>query len=220
MPDDASFAWQHDAVPHADGTLSMFDNDIGSTPGSQLDAQSDAVPSSGLLLNIDESGRTVRLKQRFQHPDPLHANTQGSVQMLADGSAFIGWGELPYASLFDPAGNLVWDARIADPWHSYRAHVSEWTGTPDDAPAVVAQRKPFGGATVHVSWNGATDVATWRVLAGRAPDSLRRVADMPRTGFESSSDVPGAEWFAVAALDGDGTELARSAPVQPVPHLS
>src|SRR5699024_10613121 len=117
VPDDAGFAWQHDAVMHGDDTLSLFDNDIGSVPNSELG--SDAVPSSGLLLNVDEPGRTVSLKRRFMRPDPLNADTQGSVQMLGDGSAFIGWGSEPYASLFDAAGNLLWDARIADPWQSY-----------------------------------------------------------------------------------------------------
>src|SRR5699024_6263728 len=112
---------------------------------------------------------------------------QGSMQPLPDGSAFVGWGSSPYASLFDASGNMVWDAHIAESWHSYRAHVEDWTGTPGDAPAVAAHRTPGGGTTVYASWNGATEVATWRILTGDSPDALHPAADMPRSGFESSS---------------------------------
>lgn len=221
VPDDAAFAWQHCAELHPDGTLSLFDNGIGSVPDSELDSTSVPRASSGLVLNVDENAHTVSVNKRLFHPEPLHAETQGSVQILADGSVFVGWGARPYATLFDPAGAMAWDARLADPWHSYRAYASEWTGTPDDAPAVAAQRSLLGGATVYASWNGATKVATWRVYAGRDPNALAPVADMPRAGFETSADVPGGDtWFAVAALDAGGDELGRSAPVQSSRHMS
>ena len=31
-----------------------------------------------------------------------------------------------------------------------------------------------GQLTVYASWNGATDVASWQLLAGNSPDSSRR----------------------------------------------
>ncbi|GAA4805409.1 arylsulfotransferase family protein [Tomitella cavernea] len=211
VPPDASFSWQHCAVQHADGTLSLFDNSLRTPPSPGAPSPA----SSALVLDVDEDARTVRLRRRLHHPVPLYADTQGSMQTLPDGSAFVGWGAAPYASLFDASGNMVWDAHIAEPWHSYRAHVDDWAGTPDDAPAVAARRARTGGVTVYASWNGATEVASWRILTGDAPGALHAVADMPRTGFESAAPVPDAQtWLAAAALDAAGNELGRSEPVR------
>src|SRR5699024_2635243 len=211
----AGFAWQHCAALHPGGILTLFNNGVGSVPQSGLATRTPPTNSYGLVLNIDEGARTVSLNRKLQHPLAVRANDQGSIQLLADGWAFVGWGALPYMSLFDPSGRLVWDARLPDPQQSYRAYVAPWKGVPDDLPAVVAQRPPIGPVVVHASWNGATEVATWRVFAGYGPDALHPAADAPRSGFETAVPVATDEgWFAVAALDGAGNELARSEPAE------
>jgi hypothetical protein len=69
--------------------------------------------------------------------------------------------------------------------------------------------------TIHASWNGATEVARWQVLAGADAASLRPAASAPRRGFETRLAVGGdATTFAVRALGRDGRVLATSAPVQ------
>lgn len=214
---DAGFAWQHTAELHPGGVLTLFNNGVGSVPDSELELSTPPTRSYGLVLDVDENARTARLNRKLVHPAAVRANDQGSVQLLADGWAFVGWGALPYMSLFDPTGRLVWDARLPDPQQSYRAFVAPWAGAPDDAPAAAAQRGPLGPVMVYASWNGATDVATWRVLAGYGPDALHPVADAPRSGFETAVPATTDEgWFAVAALDGAGNELARSEPVEAV----
>ena len=56
----------------------------------------------------------------------------------------------------------------------YRAFRFPWSGRPLSPPAVLASLNNTGEETiVHASWNGATDVSSWRVLAGAAP----RIAD-------------------------------------------
>jgi hypothetical protein len=65
----------------------------------------------------------------------------------------------------------------------------------------------------YASWNGATSVATWRLLAGPSDGELRQIADIPRTGFETilSEVVPAdATWVAVAALDTADNVLSTS----------
>ena len=65
------------------------------------------------------------------------------------------------------------------------------------------------------SWNGATDVASWRVLAGPDPGSLTAQATMPASGFESTLTFPGAyPYVAVQALDSSGRVLGTSSTVQ------
>ena len=63
-----------------------------------------------------------------------------------------------------------------------------------------------------MSWNGATDVASWRFLAGADADSATEVATVERDGFETSAEVPDEPYVAVEALDADGEVLATAEP--------
>ena len=65
--------------------------------------------------------------------------------------------------------------------------------------------------TLHASWNGATEVETWEVLAGPTVDGLEPAGSVPRTGFETAIAVrTGAALLAVRALDGSGQALGTS----------
>jgi hypothetical protein len=97
---------------------------------------------------------------------------------------------------------------------SYRALSYPWAGHPAEAPALAARPRP-GGATVHASWNGATGVASWAVLAGPSATSLAPVSSAPRAGFETAIAVPSrGPYFAIEPRDAAGSSLARSAPVR------
>jgi hypothetical protein len=68
--------------------------------------------------------------------------------------------------------------------------------------------------TAYMSWNGATDVATWTVLAGSAPTRLAKIAAARRTGFETAIPVHTAlPFLAAEARDGAGRVLGMSATV-------
>ena len=72
----------------------------------------------------------------------------------------------------------------------YRAFRFPWSGRPASPPAVLASLNDTSEETVvHASWNGATEVAAWRVLAGQA-HRLAGGAErtIPAGGFESSTD--------------------------------
>jgi hypothetical protein len=65
-----------------------------------------------------------------------------------------------------------------------------------------------------VSWNGATEVASWRFETGPAPGRLTAAATRRREGFETRLDRPAGAAYAVAvALDRRGAPLGKSAPV-------
>jgi hypothetical protein len=65
--------------------------------------------------------------------------------------------------------------------------------------------------TLYASWNGATEVETWEVLAGPALDSLEPAGSVPRTGFETAIAVStGAALVGVRALNGAGDILGTS----------
>jgi hypothetical protein len=196
----SGFAWQHDARRQPDGTLTVFDN--GAAPAVEK-------RSRGLILAVDESAMTAKLLRQYTHPRIL-AGSQGSVQLLANGNVFVGWGEVPRVSEFERSGRLLFDAVLGRQYESYRAFRLPWSGRPAEAPALALARDR-GGLTAYASWNGASDVDAWRLLAGLRPGDLRPVCDARSRGFESAlrTDSAGPH-FAVQALDARGAVLGRS----------
>jgi hypothetical protein len=200
------FYWQHDARPHGLGLMSVFDD--GASPAEERQ-------SRGLLIDLDEVAMRASLRHAYLYPAGFLAANQGNVQLLDDGSVFVGWGNQPYFSQFSSSGELTLDGELPFGWHSYRAYTYDWEGAPRGAPSVVALANPAGGSQVFVSWNGATEVYRWVVLAGREPASLEPVGSQRWSGFETSIAVNAAgTWFAVAALSASGKEIGRSRPVR------
>jgi hypothetical protein len=204
MGPGAETAWQHDARKLPDGTITLFDD--GSNPRIHYQ-------SRGVRLAIDERRHTARLARVYPHPGgPLLADSQGNMQTLPDRNLLIGWGGIPSLSELSPRGGLLLDAHLPPGSSSYRAFRFRWSGHPLWLPSVSARVLVTGDSTaVFASWNGATEVASWRVLAGADPSSLAPRATMPDSGFESSLTVPDAyAYVAVQALGSRGQLLATS----------
>jgi len=65
--------------------------------------------------------------------------------------------------------------------------------------------------TLYASWNGATEVENWEVLAGPTVDALEPVGSVPRTGFETAIAVrTGDALLGVRAVDGSCRPLGTS----------
>ncbi len=202
MGGGSHFSWQHHARPHSGERLSVFDN--GDSPAEEPQ-------SRALMLRVDEAAMTCALERSFVHPARLLVTNQGSVQLLADGTVFVGWGAQPYFSRFSPAGELLVDGRFPTNVQSYRALVAELSAAPSDRPAVVVGANPPGGSSVYVSWNGSTEVTAWRVLAGTREDQLTGVATAEWAGFETAVAISSTgPYFQVVALDSAGREIGHS----------
>ena len=201
-------AWQHDARMQPDGTVTMFDD--GSNP--RLHYQ-----SRGVCIVLDTARHTARLLRAYPHPGgPLLADSQGNMQVLPDENLVIGWGAVPSVSELGKQGTLLFDAHLPPGSSSYRAFRFPWSGHPLWPPAVSANVLATGDSTaVSASWNGAGEVASWRVLAGSSAGSLTTAATMPDSGFESSVTFPNAfQYVAVQALGAGGQLLGTSATVK------
>jgi hypothetical protein len=201
-------AWQHDARRQPDGTITFFDN--GASPSVHRQ-------SRAIALALDTAHMTATLVRDDAHPSPLVAGSQGNVQALAAGDWMVGWGEVPYLTEFNSAGQVVFDAHLPSSYESYRAYRLAWTGHPSGRPAVSAAA--VGARKVlYASWNGASTIASWRVLAGPSPAALAPSATVsPRTGFETAIALPAGAGplLAVQALDAAGVAIGVSAAVRP-----
>ncbi|GGC09093.1 arylsulfotransferase family protein [Cellulomonas carbonis] len=202
LPADAVFLKQHDARRADDGTLTVLDN--GGTCGDTV-----REVSRGIALDVDEEAGTARVVREVHHPDGVFTESQANFQELDDGTAFLGWGSVPRATLVGPDGEVLLDLTIPDALSvtTYRAYRVAWTGRPLTDPSAVVVDGP-GGPAVHVSWNGATEVASWRVVDAAGAT----VVEGPRDGFETVLPLPGAgadlrTGLAVEALDDDGEVL-------------
>jgi hypothetical protein len=165
---------------------------------------------------VDVDGLTVGAARAQPHPRGLLATSQGNAQFFPDRRVVVGWGAEPYISEFDGDGKLVFDARLPKKVDTYRAYRFPWAGRPDTRPAIAVRREDLDENDVYASWNGATNVAAWVVLAGDDTDALRTIAHVPKSGFETRVRVRrGFTHYAVRALDGSGLTLATSEPAEP-----
>jgi hypothetical protein len=202
MGPGTAFAWQHDARHHDEGRLiSIFDNSAAPPVGPQ---------SRALLIELDRRGRRARLVRQYAHPRRLLAPFMGNAQVLPNGNVVVGWGGLPYVTEFRRGGGVHFDARLPAGGQNYRAFRLPWVGRPRKSPRLVAHAVS-GRRLLHASWNGATEVAAWRLETGSRRDELETALTKPKKGFETSLPIPRGSAFAAAvALGLHGKVLGRS----------
>jgi hypothetical protein len=207
MGPGTNFEWQHDARRQNDGTITLFDN--GATPPVEKFTRI-------LELRVDTATKRVTVVKSFHHPQRLLVPFEGNAQFLPDGHVFVGWGGVPYYTEFDADGHVLLDARfgklhgrITGPNQdadSYRAYRFVWHGYPTDRPAIAT-----AGKQVFVSWNGATEVRKWQLVADGRP-----AATQAKNGFETAIPLPAnAKRIAVRALDAGGKTLGSSKTITP-----
>ena len=201
----AQFYFQHDAHMLSNGRISMFDDGAGPPMLNPY--------SRGIILQLNHRRRKATLVRQFARSTTTSAQSEGSLQRLPGGNVFVGFGSEPFFSEFSSRGKLLLDGSLPADDGTYRSYRIPWKATPKTAPALVAQRAG-GSVSVFASWNGATAVARWRLLAGPSAGALSRVATVRRRSFETRIDLnTSASMFAARALDSKGRVIGRSAVV-------
>ena len=205
-------AWQHDGRVLPDGDVTLYDD--GSNP--PIHSQSRAI-----RIALDTKTHTARLVSSLTHANPpLLSASQGNMQTLPSGNTLVGYGGLPAITEYAPGGAVLFDAHEPYDMSFYRAFRFPWKAQPQTRPAVLASFNNTGEETiVHASWNGATGVASWRVLAGSKNETLETQVTVPVSGFETSTILPKRYGrVQVQALDGAGHVLGSSANVATVSY--
>lgn len=197
VPAGGEFGWQHDARRQADGTITIYDN-------HEHAEKTDAV-SAALRFDVDEEAMTATLVQALRHDDH-YGYAMGNAQYLDDGHVLVGWGMDPVLTEFDETGEAIFELRGLA-LGSYRAYRAPWRGRPVAPPDLAVGRD----GRAYMSWNGATEVSRWRVLAGSRPDRLAETATVNRTGFETAVPLDSSATVVRAeALDAGGRVLGRT----------
>ncbi len=205
------FYFQHDArlegkkLDH----LTMFDDEAGPPAYGA---------SRGIILRI-HAGK-VSLVHQYVRSATTVAGAEGSMQVMKHGLALVGFGATQFFSEFAKGGEpekkapLIFDAQLPKGDGTYRVLRFGWEGTPNTLPKLVAERESEEAVSLYASWNGATALAKWEVLAGPSAESLSTVGTYEWSGFETEMSVASSEpVFEVRALDKSGHVLASSEPV-------
>jgi EmrB/QacA subfamily drug resistance transporter len=206
----AAFEWQHDVALQGN-TVTLFDDNCCQITGAGTYLAPNG-PSRAMELTLHPATHTATLAAQYQHGGESAAY-MGNTELLPNGNVFVGWGELPYFSEYSKSGKLLLDGAFPSPDLSYRANqASTWVGLPLTPPSGAA-RQAGGTTTVYASWNGATRVTSWRVLAGPSGGPRTTVATHARSGFETAITVPAGSAgrvFQVQALDAQGKVIGTS----------
>jgi hypothetical protein len=208
-----STAYQHDAIVQSDGTLTAFDDGGGPPRVHKY--------SRGVRIRLDLKHMTASLVKEYDHPPPIASAFEGGEQDLPGGDTLVGWGQQPYFTEFNSAGKADFDAHFTVPTSSYRVYRFPWSAQPPTTPAMAAAPGTDGTANLWASWNGATDVSAWRVLAGPTAGSMSAILTTQRRGFETAIGAHnGNSFYALQALGSKGQVLSTTRTAQLPPHLS
>lgn len=202
-----SFCYQHDVRFESQSpervTMGLHNNDNTEFTGHTS-------LTTGMVLGVELQGskEVTLLSRMWDAEEPVYAESQGSYQVLGNGHVLQDHGATPKIEEYDENGTIVMRARFGydNTMQTYRAYRYPWFGRPSTKPEVVACSASKGGKTaVYVSWNGATDVQSWKVYSG---SQVKQTA--LRNGFETTIQVDGladGDSLVVEAVGGvgDGT---------------
>ena len=236
---DYEFNFQHFARVRSEQdnivTISLYDNgaDEGAPPEGETKEGYEPY-SSGLLVSIDTSTNSSHLLERYVSPQHQQSRSMGDLQLLPNGNWYMGMGSIPVAIEFTRNNTgqgqvafnaeLNWGDRNSPAFASYRNFKFPWSATPSYPPDVFAYSQHCGSNTsVYMSWNGATEVAAWRINGTGSSGSIGGGFELTvsKTGFETVANIWPAVMVSVEALDASGTVLStRSGTQTYVPNSS
>jgi hypothetical protein len=212
----AEFQWQHDATLGPGSTVTLFDDHCCLLTGGGSSVPATA-PSRGLVLRLDQATHAATRVAQYSEGAggaKFESEYMGSTQPLANSNVLVGWGSERWFSEYAQGGKLLLEGEFPAPDQGYRATLNAWVGLPLSPPAGAARERD-GRTTVYASWNGATRVASWRVLAETGAKRPAVLASAARSGFETAIPVPaGYRRFTLQALDAQGRVIGASEPFE------
>ncbi|KIW56762.1 hypothetical protein PV05_05395 [Exophiala xenobiotica] len=214
--DGFSFSFQHDARFISDNAthtvISLFDN--GSNGFNQTQPH-----STGQIISLDHHTKVatclLNLDPPFVDGHAHISKSQGNFQRLPGGNIIMGWGNDAFWTEYTSDGEIVFYGALG--WQNvmnYRVHkFDNWVGLPLTKPALWSYSKEGDDMVLYVSWNGATEVRSWRLYGASSKEGpWEEIATAPKTGFETIFRHDSTFKYAYAeALDKNSKVLGKSA---------
>lgn len=162
--------------------------------------------SSAMVVALDTSTMTATLLRSYDRPDGELSTLRGNVQSLPNGNILAAWSNNSYISEFTEDGQLVLEASFSSHrFVSYRGYKHAWVGHPIEAPSLNAYAYGTTTSTTttvfHVSWNGATEVISWRfwgACSNATNTEFTPLGSVSRTGFETMFQASGSPLYVYA----------------------
>ena len=179
--------------------------------------------SRGLRLSLDLKNMKASVDLQVEHPygEGAFAFRRGDMQVLPNDNILMGWSEHGLMSEHAPDGKLLMEGHLRAGWLGcYRAYKLPWVGEPAEAPVVAAvytdvdEDHPI--TQIFASWNGATEVASWRAYGVNSEgESPWLIGTTRKTGFETSIFHRGrVDQVLVQALDREQRVLAEASSIR------
>ncbi|KPM37904.1 hypothetical protein AK830_g8666 [Neonectria ditissima] len=224
MADGTAFCFQHHArwlAQHDDvEVISLYDNSAHGTEHAGGHQVHTAPTSSAKILRLNTTAWTADLVAAYFPPDGLRSKSQGSTQVLPGGNVLVGWGSEGALTEFAADGTPIFHTYVDSGdlglgAENYRAFRYNWTGLPNEVPAIIALQGSRG-TTAYVSWNGDTETAAWRFYADSGSGSRDFLGEVQRTSFETSLLIRDSKVTNIAAdaIDASGKVLTSTASVR------
>ncbi|KUL82571.1 hypothetical protein ZTR_09355 [Talaromyces verruculosus] len=214
------FMWPHNARWAENGTLTV------------MDKESSGMRNRGMTIQINPHTTQAVLQQIYNGPTELKKLSDGDMQISQHtGNVLISWGGRRGLSEFTADGKLLCENHVLNPLSLFGkflrpvapSHITKhtWTGKPLARPMVKTSGHRF---LVH--WNGATEVAGWKLDVKEQRSSSKtdvspyhEVGRFRKTGFETLLRVPPLKgksryFLRVAALDQQGQILGYTDDVE------
>jgi hypothetical protein len=226
LDDDVDFCFQHHArylTSSEDGTrqtISLYDNSAHGTESNHGSEVKTYEYSRGKILEVDTENRQAHLVAQYIPPDGLLSKSQGSTQVLPNGNVLVNWGSEGAVTEYLANGTAIFHAymdsdQLGVGVQNYRGFKYQWTGLPNEDPAVVAYNNK-DTTTIYVSWNGDTETKVWRFYGTNSNGALKQyLGEAVKEGFETSFTISGdRSYFQVEALDESGNILRSSSVIR------
>ncbi|KAL4925451.1 arylsulfotransferase family protein [Aspergillus undulatus] len=197
LGDNVKFCFQHHArYVSKEGTkevISLYDNAAHGTEDGRGHEVHTHTFSQGKIIEVDTATWKATIMQAFQPPKGtnLLSKSQGSTQLLANGNVIVNWGSEGALTEYRPDGTPIFHTYMDSGFlglgvENYRAFRYNWTGLPNETPAIVSLENEQG-TTVYVSWNGDTETKAWRFFSVVDEYGSREfLGEVERRGFETA----------------------------------
>ncbi|RDW92203.1 hypothetical protein BP5796_01597 [Coleophoma crateriformis] len=207
-----TFSAQHDArvLKESNGKehISIFNNGWNGETQTRDD-------SVAMVLELDIQAKKASVLKEWSPLTGGLARHEGSIRFLENGNALVSWGGLAQFSEFAPDGERVLDVRFERlKVVTYRTIKQAWVGRPATLPDVyLYSRSEVDPTYFYMSWNGATEVVSWKVygLERNSSTAAELLGSIQRQGFETQyiAEQTIASGY-IEAVDKHGKVLATS----------